>query len=234
MKTVFFLFCILFSNYGFTQSEEVNVENSGRMSTGNMNVQRNGLVSAPVKYYKVVSGSEYFNDNWLLGDVFFPDGGSATNQLLKINLIDKELYYFQDGNEYLATSPFLKVTLKDTVKKQSYTFYHHTAIDDSLSVLPKTWIQELADAGKFQFYVHFEKSHTDFTPFMSSLAERKINTEKVYYVAYNGTIQKIKKFKKVTEVLPYLKGLEEFIEQNKLTGKKDEDYLKLANWLSGQ
>ena len=183
------------------------------------------------KYVKVVEGSAFFNSDWLKGRVMLVGGKEYGPMQLKLDLLKNELYYLDpNGKEMIATTPLQRVILIDTIHNLHYIFMNSFAIPATSPDAENGWYQ-LMNNGRASIYKKLTKVITETKPYGSATTEQIIRTSSRYFILYNNQLVRIKKFKDLPDILTDKKAeVQTFINNNKLTGKTDEDYNMVVSY----
>jgi hypothetical protein len=176
------------------------------------------------KYIKIASGSPYLKDYFMTGSLATSDSVEYENLRLKLDLLEGSISYVNDkGEELICSTPASKISLFDSVSGKMYTFINGSSIPGAD---PKVWYQALS-VGKVNLYKHIFKDIFESKPYGSSVTEQTIRTSDRYFVSVNNTFVRVKKPKEIAEnVSKNSKELADFIDKEKLSGKKEYDYIE--------
>lgn len=184
------------------------------------------------RFTKLVEGSPYFKDDWMKGEVTINGDQQFAGVYLKLDLYDNQLH-FKDktGNELIATATIKKVTLFDSSVQEVYNFINGSFIITNNK--QTGWYQTLAD-GKVSLFKQYKKQLREDRPYGSATFEQSIFTSPHYFILVNGDFREIKKFKDIPGMLSDKKDqLSQYIKTNNLSGKTDDDFMKLINYFNG-
>lgn len=176
------------------------------------------------KYIRVVEGSPYFNPSWLKGSLVLGNDVEYRGIMLRLDLLANAIEYIdRKGNELVTTTPVKKITLTDTVTGVSTSFFHSALISNDAAA-ETGWYQVLEN-GKAILYKHVKKSIHETQPYGSATIEQKIESIISYYLVFNDSLVRIRKWKDLPGLLSDRKEkMDSFIKSEKLYGKTDNDY----------
>jgi hypothetical protein len=188
-----------------------------------------GSAVSMAKYVRVVEGSPFFSETWMKGTAFLPDGNQVENLLLRLDLVADEVHFIaESGKEMVATNPISEILLLDSLTGDKYHFVHSSAFVTVKSP-EKGWYLLLVH-GSAVLFKKIQKNVNETRPYASATYQQTIVTMAVYFILNNNAFTRIKKFSQLTEVLNKNNGeLLQFINANKLTGKKETDYIMVVN-----
>ena len=183
------------------------------------------------KYVKVVSGSPYFSDNKMLGQLDIYGGKKVDSILLRLDLLEIiVLYTIGDGVEMQATSPIQYITLKDPETNEQYRFTHSSAIHVTEQAVEPGWYQQIA-TGPVSLYKKINKSITETRPYNSATFEQSISTSSGFFLLTKNAFIQVKKTSTIPDILSDKKdALSAFLKQNRKTGKSDKDYIEIVDY----
>lgn len=219
MKHFILSACILgvFSGYG---QNVVDVDKNSVPLSNRVFYSTGGHPVSTAKYIKLTSGSPYFKEVWMKGAISTPDSAEYINLRLRLDLLENSLLYLNDKNEeMISVVPINKVSLRDTVTGANYLFVH-------LPEDANTWYQVLT-IGKLSLYKQHHKYMSETKAYASSITEQSIRTEERYVVYFNHVLTRIKKPKEIAELVPSknYRAMMDYIEKEKLSGKKESDFI---------
>jgi hypothetical protein len=185
------------------------------------------IVSA--RFTKLVSGTPYFANEWMKGNVTTKNGALFSGVHLKLDLYDNEVHYRDPkGDEMIALTPLQKITLFDTSAQLIFKFVNVEYLQTNSRV--KGWYQELAE-GKASAFKQIKKQMNEDKPYGSATIEQTIVTTEHYLILYNGELIEVKKFKDLPEILSDKKEqLTQYIKKNKFSSKGDSEYRSVINY----
>ena len=185
------------------------------------------------KFAKIVSGSPFFYEEWLKGNVFMNGGKEYSGLFLKLDLLDNELHYLdQSGVEMVSTSELQKLVLFDTIAQQVFTFINSSFINSGN--LPQKGWYLLLSTGNASLFKKLHKVVRENQPYNSATVEQHVETSSRYFVLYENVFTEIKKIKDVPDILIDKKEqLLKYIKENNLKGKTDKEFLTLLNFYNG-
>lgn len=171
------------------------------------------------RYVRLTEGSPFFRDNWMKGVVVTDQGKRYRSDEIKLNLIDNEVHFLTPKKEeFVCSFPLKEVVLTDSVSKDTFRFVH-SSFTPALAEAKKGWYLPLVD-GKASLYLIPAKVLQEVKPYNSSIAEQKIYTSDEFWLAHNGTVQKVKKPKDLLLMLAGRKAeLEKFLKGDEIKDK---------------
>jgi hypothetical protein len=199
--------------------QTVDVEKNAVSLSSRVFYTAGGHPVSAAKYVRLTGGSPYFSENWMKGAIIVSDSMEYSNLRLRLDLLDNTLLYLNDNNEEMVSvSPINKVSLRDTTTGANYLFTY----DDA----HKSWYQVLS-MGKVSLYKQHFKQMVENKPYGSSITEQTIRTEERYFIMSNNMLTRIKKPKDIAEQIGgrHYKAVSEYIEKEKLNGKKEKDFV---------
>ncbi|MBM3416084.1 MAG: hypothetical protein FJY20_06480 [Bacteroidetes bacterium] len=182
------------------------------------------------RYVKVVEGTPYFSDGWMLGSLVLPAGKRYDSIRLKIDLLADEVHY-QDraGNPLIANNRIREIWLTDSAEKKRYHFVHSSFIGSGTAAAAG-WHLLLAE-GKALLFKKPVKEIMETKPYGSATTEQHITTASRYFILYNNTFTTVKSLSSVAELLTgNTAELQQYIGANRLKGKSDADYISLVSY----
>src|ERR1700754_2235816 len=115
MRPIPYIILFIFSAVLVLAQQVVDVakiEYNQASSNGNITMSANGVLSSPVKFVRITSGTPYFSENWTKGTLVLEGGRAYSNLWLRLNLMDNEVDYKDvKGQEMTATTPIQYVFL---------------------------------------------------------------------------------------------------------------------------
>ena len=188
-----------------------------------------GSAVSMAKYVRLVEGSPFFSEKWMKGTAFLPDGNQLENLLMRIDLVADEIQFIgESGKEMVATNPISEILLSDSLTGEKYHFVHSSAF--VATKIPERGWYLLLVQGTAVLFKKFQKIVNETRPYSSATYQLTIVTTPAYFIFYNNSFSRIKKFSQLPEVLnKNNRELMQFINSSKLTGKKETDYVMLVN-----
>jgi hypothetical protein len=191
----------------------------------------NGTPFVNVKYVSLVSGTPYFKEDWMKGELVGETGTEYKGLSIKIDLLADQVHY-QDakGVDYITTTPIREIVLTDS-SKDNYRFIHSSYLPQDNSSLKSGWYLWLC-TGTASLYKAFNKRLTEQRPYNSATTEQSIASTERYLVLYNNAYLEIKKLKDAPSVLANKKAeLEEFLKsKDDKNSSMDDRFLALINY----
>jgi len=187
------------------------------------------LVGVSVKGsgYAEIKGSPYFSDEWLPGAIKANDGKVYNNVFIKLDEVKNQLLLKLKLNDEASES---------TVPIVEFRVMHFGAskVFKAQKVGAKTKFMEVIYDGKVSLLKLHQKDIMEDRAFNSATADKKIVESIVYYLSYNGEIQKVKLNSKniLTAFGDQRKNVEKHINENGLNLELEEDVVKTLKFYS--
>ena len=204
----------------------VDVDKAGTSGAGALNYVYTvgGTPFVTAKFSRVVEGSPFFNENKMPGALILSEGKEYKNLLLRLNLLESQVNYFNEQQvEMIASSPVKEVVLWDTIRKIDHRFIYSTYIESIEK--PEKDFYELLQAGKAELYKQHKKNLLESKPYGSATIEQTIRTENRYYILVKRQWMRVKKLKELPVLIAdKQRDLQKFISDKKLSGDKQENF----------
>jgi hypothetical protein len=215
MKKVFISFCLLIGNL-FIYSQVLH--------------DFTGKPYMITQYSKVVDGSAFFKEVFLMGDVIMKNGDVFKNQSLRLNLLDNLLNYQDEKKqEMIATIPIKEVSLMDATKGVQYNFIHSDFIPGN--IMPERGWYEKLQKGKATLIKKYKKEITESPVYGSANNELTISTQIRYYLLVDTEWKIIKKQKNIIEMLGNKKSeLQKYIKDQKLDEETELNFNEIVRY----
>jgi hypothetical protein len=226
MKRLSFLIALI-PVFSFSQRViDVRKDNANPVRDGLFYVV-GGVPFSPAKYVEVVSGTPYFNEDYLPADLLMSGGGEHRNIPVKIDLVSNELVYKDSlGNELVATSSIRQVVLHNKSAGKDFVFINSALVNFNGHEPPAGWYQ-LIESGDASLYKKIQKTINETKPYNSATTEQTIQTTNKYFVDAFSTFTEVKKPKELAELLAdKSKEMESYIASNKINSKEDDGWQK--------
>lgn len=226
MKPVFLLLVLLPSVVFCQKVIDVAKDDANPIRDGLFYVVA-GVPFSPAKYIQVVSGTPFFNDDFMPADLAMQGGGIHKNVPVKIDLISNDLIYKDSvGNELIATSAIRQITVHDKTTGRDLVFINSKLINFNGQEPPAGWYQ-LVEQGNASLYKKIHKTIRETKPYNSATTEQTIQTNNKYFIDAFGVFTEIKKPKELSVLLTdKSKEMEAYISSNKINSKEDRDWQK--------
>lgn len=193
------------------------------------------VAGAPVsmaKYVRVIEGTPFFSEKWMKGIVYLPDGSEFENILARIDLVANEIHFIgESGKEFVATNPISEIQLTDTLTGEKFHFVHSSAFVNTRAP-EKGWYLLLME-GPAVLFKKFQKIVNEVRPYSSATYQQTILTTPAYFILYQNSFSRIKKFSQVPEILnTKSREMTQYINSKKLSEKKETDYLIVVGYFN--
>lgn len=159
----------------------------------------NGEAFVNTKFVRLTSGTPYFKDEWLAGNIVTTENKVLINVKLKLDLVDHKVHYLTNDGEKIATTPLKKITLTDSARGEEFRFVNTDYLTGFS--LKEKWIQNLVQ-GKTELYRYFDKQLKENRPYGSATVEQSIHTIDRYYLFIENAFVEIKKPKDPVSYFP--------------------------------
>lgn len=223
-KTIFAIALITFTSLAFAQQ----VRQTNQMFGDNATFSGIKSSTGRVLTYDDISGTPYPNKNFATAKI----GTSDQRILVRYNSYNDEVEFKKDDQilSLLKTPEYSRVEIISP--KQTLVLLE---TNDDLS----GYFFEIT-SGKNSLYKKIKTKFIDAVPAATSYSTDKPaffkTSDPVYYIkTENNFIKKPKNQKEIIEALPNLKNqINAFIKENKIKLNKEEDLIKLVNFLNQQ
>jgi hypothetical protein len=199
-------------------------------ANGNITVSANGVISSPVKFVRIVSGTPFFAENWMKGTLVLEGGKAYANLWLRLDLLDNEINYKDaNGQEMTATSPVQYISLIDSATGAKYDFVQGAQLGIGDKLLSKTFFQVLVN-DKVSLLRHINKKIQENLTYGSATQEESIVTINAYYIRMKGNLSRFKWDDWQVLFKDKKDQLSAFIKDNHLKGRTEADFIKLVRY----
>ena len=182
-----------------------------------------------VKFARVVEGTPFFVEHWTKGTVITLNNEKFTDIEMRVNLADNQIHYMKNGIEYVSDRRFREIILDDMKEGKRYSF--KPGYPGVPHATDKTFFQVLAD-GNVTLLKQIRKVVSDRAVYGAATVEQVIGNVEVLYIYKDGNMIKLKKEKEsiLEPLVDQKQKLDEFIQQNKLKFKSEDDIVKLVTF----
>jgi hypothetical protein len=191
----------------------------------------NGQIYFPTEYAKLASGTPFFQDQFMKGELIDAEGKAYASNSVRINLLSNEVNFLDpaSGKEMVVSAPIKWVRLTDPVKNKEYLFMMGDQIPDIKKTLAGTWFQVLVN-NKVSLCYQESKSVKETIVFGQD-KEASISTDDFYFINMNGSFSRVGGWKNLQELLSDKKeALDQYIHDHHLKGKSAEEYTQLVEY----
>ncbi len=229
--------CCLLSICLSSYSQKIDADKPYEKSAALINVfSASGTPYIDAKFVRMVSGSPFFNEKMMLGNLISATGIEYRNIIIRLNLMESQVNFLNNKQEEMIVgTPLRELTMWDTVNKENYHFIFSDYIETT-NKIEKGFYQQL-QKGKAGLYKKFNKTIKETRAFNAATFEQSIQTDVTYYVLLGGHLEKFNKIKNLPSLLSDKKNeVQEYINNNNLSGYKQEDVesvIKFYNSLFG-
>jgi hypothetical protein len=230
MKPVLLAILLLSGLSGWSQ-RTIDVKNENNYAIAGLYYTVGGEPVSLAKYVRVIDGTPFFSEQWMLGSLIVKGGTRYDNLMLRLDLVANEVHYMDSlGNPFVATSNVSELWLTDVQENKRYHFLHSDAITSS-SPPQKGWYQMLTGGPVVLFKQHY-KYINEMN--QNGVKEQSISTKPAYFILVNKNFSVIKKIGDISGLLGDKRSeLESYIKANNLSNKSEGDYINLVGYYNG-
>lgn len=227
---VFGLLILCYSTAGAQQTVDVGKQDV--RVTSSMFYSVGGNPVSTTKYVRLVDGTPYFRDEWMAGEVEDAQGTRYQVPQLKIDLVDYSVLFIGAGNIEMQASAAIRRIMLINPADSARLYFLFSDYLPGVRSSEKGWYQQL-DSGRAILYKLLVRKINEVRPYNSATYEQSIIGADRYFVLVNGLLQPVKKFKELPEMLgSQIAETKTFIGSQQLSGRKEEDYLKLIRYFN--
>jgi len=226
MKSILLLLALLPSIAFCQKVIDVNKDDANPIRDGLFYVVA-GVPFSPAKYVEVVSGTPFFNEDFMPADLLMAGGGKHKNVPVKIDLLSNDIIYKDSlGNELIATSAIRQVLLHNNTTGGEIIFVNSKYVNFNGQQPPEGWYQ-LIESGNASLYKKIHKTVKETRPYNSATTEQTIHSANKYFIDAFGVFTEIKKPKDLSALLTDKdKEMDAYITSNKINPKEDGGWQK--------
>lgn len=186
----------------------------------------NGVPFNNAKYIRVVEGTAYFSEQWMKGVITLSSNNMTGSIPVKFDILEKQVHYLDgNGKEMIVSAHIKRIVINDTIQNTVFTFLHSSGIN--ADPVEEGYYLLLLE-GETSLFKMIRKEIQESTGYGSATTEQKILTTADYFLLQKNQFHKIKKIKDLPDLLSNKRTeLLRYIQQNKLLGKSDIEYLML-------
>jgi len=223
-----------------TAHSQVFVETYPPSGTTDMGVRVSGVQNLSDRLsYERISGSPFWRDEWQLASLYGANEREKWLCRVKLNLATGELYYLDKDEKELVTEDGL-------IRKIIFHKSDDTSIATALFMLnPQpvrlnqemrhTYLQVLNE-GAYQLLKLNEKTLGSADSLFGTLKRYFFKDESIYYINHEQALNTLKKLDRdnLLQFLPGSSGHNEWIKQNRINFKKEDDVLRFVNYYNSK
>jgi hypothetical protein len=232
MRKILVSLAILLATFP-SRSQNLPDRSKNEIATAGFNFlySANGEPFSVTKFSKVVEGSPFFKDQWIKGKVTLSTGLEYTGVPVRMNLLEDKVHYLDNqGQEMVVGSKVWQVELPDSATGINYSFVHSSFLGPGKNSELRCWLLAL-QTGHVGLYKELHKTINESHPYGTATVEQTIRTVPRYYVLKDNQIVPIKKWQNLVDLLSDRKAdIDEQINQNKLKGKSESDFVSLVKF----
>ena len=174
-----------------------------------------------------VIGSPFANDEFIIGNVVLNNGDEYEDVPLKYNIYNDELYFKNLKDEMLLS--FVIPVKSFKLAGQTY-MSGYPEIDN----FTKNSYYRLLAGNKIKLLSKSYKTIVETKPYNSANVEKKFESYKTYFIFKEGKMYRFKPSRKNLLDLFDSSGpkMEEYIKQEKINFKNDQDLVKLFDFIN--
>lgn len=181
-------------------------------------------------------GSPYFSDRYCNANIKVMNGKHYRDMPVKLNLLDNRVIYrAPNGSEMEAITPLESIHFNACDGRSTMTLFR-SGYPLTGQLNERTYYQVL-DSGKLQLLKYWRVQYTDQKPYSSAVTIRKFDVKPEYY-AYRpetGMVKLEKGNETALDILLEKKNkASQFVNEQRLKLRKEDDLVKLFAFLNGQ
>lgn len=191
----------------------------------------NGQTYFPTEYAKLTSGSPFFRDQWMKGELVDGSGKIYAGNLVKLDLLDNRVNFLDaaSGKEMVVDAPIKWIRLTDTTKGVTYMFVLGDQLPSAKKVQAGIWFQVLVN-DKVSLCHEMRKSTHENVVYGQG-KETSITTDDLYFIQYKGLFIPITGWKNLQSYFDDKKdAIDQYISAHHLKGKAPADYTDLVQY----
>ncbi len=183
-----------------------------------------------------VEGSPYFDDNYLLADIVFLNGKKYQDIKAKINLETNELIVLNSKNEAMIVgAPIKELILKAYPRDGKIipvVLRGVGSVNGAINAKDAKIVEVLQDGDNFKLYRSYVISYNDSKAYGDASLTRKYNKNISFYGYSLNNEKRLERLGKNKNVIVAFFGMKKdqvknFIDQNKLSLKSDDDLIQV-------
>jgi len=188
--------------------------------------------------YNKISGSPFWNDEWQLATLYSENDKEKWLMKTKLNLTTGEVYFIgKSGDEQVAPDEMIKkiVFYKDFDSAKPVAVFRNDYGEDLIKSKDKNNYIQVMNEGNYQLL------KLDRRPVISAdsfhIAKRYYFREETrYFIQYNNKTAAVKKLShdNILVYLPGASGFNDWIDQNKINFKKEEDVVRFLDYYNSK
>lgn len=216
--------CLLFAAFSVSAQGGGDPRKNIHIMAGSLFYSVGGQPVITSEVFKVVEGSNFFNEEWMKGIIVFNNGVQYKDINTRLDLLRGNVHYQdQFGSEFIADPNIKEVILIDTASDINYRFIRSSAITNEKNSKKPQWYQWL-HSGVASLYKLIEKKTFEQKPYNSATIEIKIQTAEKYFIFYNGAFFGVKNLKELPSLLAIKKTeLDDFLKSDKQMNISSKD-----------
>ncbi|MDP9231018.1 MAG: hypothetical protein M3O67_10175 [Bacteroidota bacterium] len=233
-------FIAMFGQVAIQKDADLNILNLGDMKTTAVidEVRFEGVEnSSGVLKYSQIKGSPFWNDEWNLASLYDYDYKLLGRVKVKLNFVTQELYFLnKEEKEQVAQFGFVKkiVIHNDRDTSRVLTVFHHANADIFINKKPvEAYLQEL-NQGDVQLLKLTKRIVASADSLFGTMKRYFFRTEVYYFICFNDKTEYMKRLTK-ENIFLYVPGAlayTQWIDDNKISFKKEEDIVLFLNYLN--
>jgi hypothetical protein len=141
------------------------------------------------------SGTPLFTEQWQLAVLLLDDGTTVPNVPVRINLVNQEVYYQVNNQQYVATSLINEIRLKDVVKREELVFVNGSRLQGT----PGVWYLQVL-TGTASLYKQIVKVVEESRQYSSATVERSIASKEHFFIHHRFSLREVTKLRDVPEI----------------------------------
>ena len=203
----------------------------------NMYGSGNLIVSIP---YEKVKGSAFWKDDYELANLYGANARSKWFCRSRLNLVSGEVYFLDKNNQELVANDPINLIIfykgGDTTVTDA-VFVNVTIYPDLIQTkeLTSGYLQVL-NTGKYQLLKYYKRTVASADSLFGTVKRYYFVTQNRYFISGNQKIEPIKRLTKenVLPDIPASTSCSDWIAQNKIDFRKEEDVVKFLNYYNSK
>ena len=222
MKGILLAICAFISIQGFSQTSKMVLSNAKVL---------------PEDRYKEYSGSPFYFDDWVKGDVYNQNGDVFENMVINYNIYEN-VFEVLDGKKYVLLDPYfywcVKVDKEDNDPKLMKDMMDSTLfIRGLMADNERKFVNVMYNGVQIKLLrdMYVAESVKTFQNVGQTVTNKRFNRKDSYFLVIDGEYKEVKLKKgDFLKKLGPKKELEKWLKENKNKLKKDEDYIALLEY----
>lgn len=187
--------------------------------------------------YEDYSGSPYYFDNWVIGDIYSQSGEIFKNMILNYN-IDDQLFEVRNEKKYIVLDPAFYWCVK-VYKDINKSFLDKNAPDSTLfirGILPDAenkFVEVIYNGSRVKLVreLYIATSTKKFNDVGRTITMKRFNRKDKHFLIIDGEYDDVKlKDKDIMKALGKRDELKKWAKENDIKVKNDQDFAKMLKY----